>query len=501
MIASAWNETELLALFARVCDGLAEPAEMEQLDNRLTADARARQLWLEYVGVHGGVAQHLDSTALLVDLARAVAGDGQKLTDDQGAPRGSLSDTAQRTSRLAAIVQGVARWARRYPVISCTAALIVVSLGVALLAVVNLPERRRIGGGTEPPQFVAQLTDVVQPVWAEGQIGGSAGSHLQAGHAYRLQAGIAEITFRSGAKVLLEGPASLDIVSNNSCRLHHGKLAANVPPQARGFAIDTLGGRVTDLGTRFAVEVASRDKLTVHCFRGEVTFATPQQRPWRLVAGEAIEKSPAGVRKIVADAHAFIHDLRFDGELLNGARGLIVDKRFTNNVALGKLVTQSSTQSPYHAELAVDGNPANFTHTTVSDADPWLMVDLGKVHDIDAVILHNRDDCCGHRLRNVVVEVLGEDGQTASFVSPTLNADNQLNSPTIIAVGMPELTGDVVGGRYVRVRRIPSLGESDGQVQLADLQVLSLGEVQIFANPAVDEPKNSSPVHTILNAQ
>lgn len=114
------------------------------------------------------------------------------------------------------------------------------------------------------------------------------------------------------------------------------------------------------------------------------------------------------------------------------------------------------------------------------------MVDLGQMHDIDAILLHNRDDCCGERLRDVTVEILAGDGTTIAFASPLLNENNGKQGPAMLAVGLPELTGDVVRGRYVRVRRAALPGESSDTVALATRNVLSLGEVQVFATPAPD---------------
>ena len=46
--------------------------------------------------------------------------------------------------------------------------------------------------------------------------------------------GLAEIEFDRGARVILQGPAGLELVSASSARLHYGTLTARVPaPGAR----------------------------------------------------------------------------------------------------------------------------------------------------------------------------------------------------------------------------------------------------------------------------
>jgi hypothetical protein len=453
-------------------------------------------LWLEYVNVHGGVGMHLDPTAALVDWPQVFAGE-QIGTIDEGREQkhkkvgGELPPNSR---GIVALALAISRFARRYPVISCTAAAVVVALGITTMWLIALPERGpRLAEGASDPKFVARLSNVFKPQWADGQIGGAIGSHLQAGHPYRLNAGMAEITFRSGARVVLEGPAEFRIASSNSGKLFRGKLAAYVPKQAHGFVVETERGRVIDLGTRFAIDLTKKGRMELHCFHGEIAFETPRYEKLRLTAGQAIEDNGHGRVLIAASAGAFVHDLRLRGDLQRDPRGLVIDSRFSHNVALGKQATQSSTLANYTANLAVDGDPTNFTHTNYSDANSWLMVDLGELHDIDAVVLHNRDECCGERLRDIVVEILADDGQRVVFASPTLNEKNQMSSPPLVAIGLPETTGDFVQGRFVRIRRSATPGESSDAHTLANLCVLSLGEVQIFATPVAPMPVNAKP--------
>ena len=65
--------------------------------------------------------------------------------------------------------------------------------------------------------------------------------------------GFAEITFDSGAQVVLEGPASLDLNSAWDATLRRGTLKANVPTEAMGFRISNPSVEVVDLGTVFTM--------------------------------------------------------------------------------------------------------------------------------------------------------------------------------------------------------------------------------------------------------
>ncbi|MCA9211680.1 MAG: discoidin domain-containing protein [Planctomycetales bacterium] len=62
------------------------------------------------------------------------------------------------------------------------------------------------------------------------------------------------------------------------------------------------------------------------------------------------------------------------------------------------------------AEKAIDGNidgdhgKGSVSHTAES-TNPWWLVDLGEAKDIGKIVIHNRSDCCGDRLKDAIVEV------------------------------------------------------------------------------------------------
>ncbi|MBL7222693.1 MAG: PEP-CTERM sorting domain-containing protein [Candidatus Brocadiae bacterium] len=168
------------------------------------------------------------------------------------------------------------------------------------------------------------------------------------------------------------------------------------------------------------------------------------------------------------------------------------------NVALGKPATQSSNyNSTFVAGLAVDGNYNNFTHTNggTGDMNPWLVIDLGlgtmgNGYDIESIVLHNRDDCCGGRLRDITVEVL--DAQMNNvFTSLVLNPNNVLGGgvgdfgtgPAFLEVDLLALLGHSVRGSMVRISRTGTTGGSSH-----DNYALALGEVQVFGMDATPEP-------------
>jgi hypothetical protein len=163
-----------------------------------------------------------------------------------------------------------------------------------------------------------------------------------------------------------------------------------------------------------------------------------------------------------------------------------------DNLALNRPATGSSNIG-FAEGNGTNGNVGDFTHTAGTDLNPFWQVDLGDRFYIDSVVIHNRDDCCNGRLRDITVDILGVDGTTVLYSSPLLNADNLLGGadpnnyatgPETLALDLHQLVGNAVGGQFVRIRRTPSsfvTGNPD------DATVLSMGEVQVFGAP-VPEP-------------
>jgi hypothetical protein len=87
----------------------------------------------------------------------------------------------------------------------------------------------------------------------------------------RLEVGLAEIIFYSGARLVIEGPTELRLTSQNDAFCRRGRIVAEVPDQARGFRIETPQTTLTNVGTSFAIDVTDRG-AEVHAFKGTIRF-------------------------------------------------------------------------------------------------------------------------------------------------------------------------------------------------------------------------------------
>jgi hypothetical protein len=169
-------------------------------------------------------------------------------------------------------------------------------------------------------QLVGRITGMVDCRWADPTTEAISGAYVPMGRRYALASGLMEITYDTGAKVLLQGPVTYEVESKESGYLAVGKLTAKLEkrsvasgqrsetPNPRSlipnpslstnhdpqFAVRTPTAVVTDLGTEFGVEVSEQGGTVAHVFRGLVDVqpvskaGKPQSKPIQLSANQSV---------------------------------------------------------------------------------------------------------------------------------------------------------------------------------------------------------------------
>lgn len=120
-------------------------------------------------------------------------------------------------------------------------------------------------------ELVARLTGSKNSQWVSASL--QSGERLARNQRLELAAGLAEITFDSGACVTLEGPAVLEVTSPWDGTLIRGTLKASVPREAIGFRISNPAVEVVDLGTEFTMIADGKGAAEVLVLKGEVEAA------------------------------------------------------------------------------------------------------------------------------------------------------------------------------------------------------------------------------------
>ena len=156
-------------------------------------------------------------------------------------------------------------------------------------------------------EIVGRITGMADVKWADINASTETGNGVLLGRKYVLSSGLMEITYDTGAKVILQGPVTYEVESKNGGFLPIGKLTGKVEVEAaKGFSVRTPTATVTDLGTEFGVEVGKTGITETHVFLGKVRLERHGQvgnfSKRTLVAGEAAR----------LDAHATIVDISED---------------------------------------------------------------------------------------------------------------------------------------------------------------------------------------------
>jgi hypothetical protein len=254
-------------------DGVLTPEERAELEAMLLSSSKARQIFLDHADFHG----------LLRD--QAMQEGGVKWLEKTGKIRRPvyyLKNPAWIATGLAACI-AVGWWLLPMPRKSPTTSHDV----------------------THPTNDdVALLAMAVDVEWNGRSF--AAGEALPKG-LLNIRKGTLRLDFYSGARVVLEGPARLELLSSDLARLDEGKLTAKVPPPAQGFTVLNGNLRVVDRGTQFGMSVTGTENCAVHVFDGEVELQgdVPEATARKLFEGDAVSISAGKSTAISADRRSF----------------------------------------------------------------------------------------------------------------------------------------------------------------------------------------------------
>ena len=165
---------------------------------------------------------------------------------------------------------------------------------------------------TEPQNAMgAKVTGMMGVVWDDGATPYFADGSVQA-QRIAFKSGLVELTYSSGVRVTLEGPADFTVSDSSSGKITSGKLVAYVPKGAEGFTVDYGNGQVVDLGTEFAMELAANGKMELGVFDGEVELHLPGDSPLLLNRSQAMihdRNAPEPLRPVPFDRNKFVREL------------------------------------------------------------------------------------------------------------------------------------------------------------------------------------------------
>jgi hypothetical protein len=364
MIPVASPTDELATLLEAFCSGELSPDQAARLEQLVRSDSQCRAHYVLFMHMHAMIERR---EGRLPQCAT------EELSTHSGAELpaiGVLSAT-------------VGHFSEGLP-LAYLVATAVVGLGLLIGSLIPVQSVSFPSPRSSFPSAVGQITGLTDCVWQQGagvrgqrsKVGAqdpplsSLPSPLvRLGDRFALSSGLMEITYDTGAKVILQGPATYEVESAAGGFLSVGKLTARVEKKAEGgrrkaegqvgsgqwavgsqseirnlkseipnpqspipnpsplaprpsplFTIKTPTATVTDLGTEFGVEVDKQGLTTSHVFRGVVRLqllGVEAGQPSGVIVlheNESVrtEKAPGagrpnlGIRRVTVDPQTFV---------------------------------------------------------------------------------------------------------------------------------------------------------------------------------------------------
>ena len=151
-------------------------------------------------------------------------------------------------------------------------AIMLFSMGLFLLMMFMLIPRETALDNPNPFAKVTHVSQTVDAVWGK-DIEEESLKVLFKGTKLDLKSGLAQVEYKNGVRVNLEGPTVFVISGDNEGTLLSGKVSGQMAKQAKKFAVTTPVGKITDLGTEFGIIVDQNQNTDVQVFDGKVKLA------------------------------------------------------------------------------------------------------------------------------------------------------------------------------------------------------------------------------------
>jgi ferric-dicitrate binding protein FerR (iron transport regulator) len=178
------------------------------------------------------------------------------------------------------------RWFRRSSVLLPIAASIALIAGAAFFALRSAPP---VSAAAHGP--VLAVTKASKDVRWSLKKSPKVGINLSAGRV-ELTAGTLALTMRGGQVVTLAAPSDFELIDETEVFLHRGIASLRIIGESGPFGIRMPRGKVLDLGTEFAVNVAPDGTADVWVFEGKalvsLTAGTSPAETQSLTAGQSV---------------------------------------------------------------------------------------------------------------------------------------------------------------------------------------------------------------------
>ena len=300
--STSWpnNADELRELFTVVYDEAGTIDQFREFEDLLRRDVQAADYFVRLMQLH----VLLEET---FTVTRPCNGYPSPSIVGNDTPTPASTDCPQVHSFLSTAYHGTIGFFSQELPFSLLIAAVLTSLGLwfASMIYISSPEKIARDSSSSPAKLsvdparevVGRITGMVDCKWSKDGYEPADFDAVLLGQQFKLDSGLMEITYNSGAKVILQGAVTYAVDSKDGGYLSIGKLTARLEKKEESakqqaanhkselvsipyplFTIKTPMATVTDLGTEFGVEVNRDREVVTHVFVGKVRLTTGEGR-------------------------------------------------------------------------------------------------------------------------------------------------------------------------------------------------------------------------------
>lgn len=370
----------LFELMGMLCDEEATVGDVVEMDAIVFDAPKAGRCYARYCRMHSALKMELRAQRVSQSVFQKTAIEAAAESDElHGRRIGSPPPLSSMPAALVPLCNAAGFFSSGWPA-AYLMATVILGIGILVSAVTytsppqpialqpSLPAENLVVSQSQP-KSVGRITGMIDGTWDDPATKVANGASVYLGHQYTLTAGLLEITYDTGAKVILQGPCTYEVESANGGFLSVGRLTARVekknanntmqlercksqnanrqlktanlkshisnppsplppPPSALPFSnpqslipspsslptarcplftIKTPGARIVDLGTEFGVYVSKEGTTQVHVLRGAVE-AQPIDIPGEASSGRRVTE---GAAVVVEPKVAAVHAIAF----------------------------------------------------------------------------------------------------------------------------------------------------------------------------------------------
>ncbi len=302
---------DVWALFEAACNGTITDDQVERLETVLHKDEQVCNSYLLYMRMHAQLFRTVCLERCRDKVLRSIQEPNPSVStaiadSDDESRDGACVAPMPVPGLLSSILHGTIGYFSQEIPFSMLIATVVTALGLLAGSFVYVTHHNQLATDTSRPsggtsnraiaqadiEFVGHVTGMVDVKWSDINTSTEQGNGVPLGRKYALASGLMEITYDTGARVILQGPVTYEVSSRDGGFVSVGKLTASLEKKGTGirgkrpetvnhnsslstlhsplFTIKTPTATVTDLGTEFGVEVSNEGHTTSHVFRGSV---------------------------------------------------------------------------------------------------------------------------------------------------------------------------------------------------------------------------------------